>query len=145
MSLLTLVRISPSRLHRTPLLTHDHGTQPATSWRLYGKHHAAIRSAVLLPSSSPADAERYIDLPGEPRRVHDGVNVERDGLPHVDFLFARGSGDDSVHYANSAHLLNMFTADQMRGFRFRMFSDRCALLWKWSTSVCVAVLPVVEL
>jgi dipeptidyl aminopeptidase len=43
---------------------------------------------------------------------------------NVDFLFAHGSGDDNVHYANSAHLLDMLTRDHVRGFRFRMFTDR---------------------
>lgn len=29
-----------------------------------------------------------------------------------------------VHFANSAHLLDMLTQSQVRGFRFRMFTDR---------------------
>ena len=49
-------------------------------------------------------------------------NVE--GFKHVDFLLAHGSGDDNVHYANSAHLLDMFTQQGVRDFRFRMFTDR---------------------
>ncbi len=47
------------------------------------------------------------------------------GFHHADFLLAHGSGDDNVHYANSAHLLDMFTREQVRNFRFRMFTDRC--------------------
>ena len=46
------------------------------------------------------------------------------GFHNIDFLLAHGSGDDNVHYANSAHLLDMFTAAQVRNFRFRMFTDR---------------------
>lgn len=42
----------------------------------------------------------------------------------VDYLLAHGSGDDNVHYANSAHLLDMLTQEKVRGFRFRMFTDR---------------------
>lgn len=49
------------------------------------------------------------------------------GFHGIDFLFAHGSGDDNVHYANSAHLLDMLTAEQVRGFRFRMFTDRCVI------------------
>ena len=45
------------------------------------------------------------------------------GFHHADFLLAHGSGDDNVHYANSAHLLDMFTAEGVRNFRFRMFTD----------------------
>ena len=49
------------------------------------------------------------------------------GFHHADFLLAHGSGDDNVHYANSAHLLDMFTRERVRGYRFRMFTDRCVL------------------
>jgi dipeptidyl aminopeptidase len=42
----------------------------------------------------------------------------------VDYLLAHGSGDDNVHFANSAHLLDMFTKTHIRKFRFRMFTDR---------------------
>ena len=47
-----------------------------------------------------------------------------EGFKKIDFLFAHGSGDDNVHLAHSAHLLDMFTAAQVRNFRFRMFTDR---------------------
>lgn len=60
---------------------------------------------------------------------------------NVDYLVAHGSGDDNgklttlssdkhnhcfpaVHFANTAHLLDMFTSNRIRGFRFRMFTDR---------------------
>ena len=46
------------------------------------------------------------------------------GFHHADFLLAHGSGDDNVHFANSAHLLDMLTAAKVRNFRFRMFTDR---------------------
>ena len=45
------------------------------------------------------------------------------GFHNINYLLAHGSGDDHVHFANSAHLLDMFTADKVRGFRFRMFTD----------------------
>ena len=51
------------------------------------------------------------------------------GFHNVDFLLAHGSADDNVHYANSAHLLDMFTKAQIRKFRFRMFTDRQVACW----------------
>jgi dipeptidyl aminopeptidase B len=42
----------------------------------------------------------------------------------VDYLLMHGSADDNVHYANTAHLLDMFTKAHIRNFRFRMFTDR---------------------
>lgn len=46
------------------------------------------------------------------------------GFHNIDFLFAHGSADDNVHYSNTAHLLDMLTKEQVRGYRFRMFTDR---------------------
>ena len=49
------------------------------------------------------------------------------GFDNIDFLLAHGSGDDNVHFANSAHLLDMLTKARVRRFQFRMFTDRYAL------------------
>jgi dipeptidyl aminopeptidase len=69
--------------------------------------------------------ERYMNLP----QVNPGgyINAsisDTTGFHNVDYLLAHGSGDDNVHYANSAHLLDMLTQDKVRNFRFRMFTDR---------------------
>lgn len=50
------------------------------------------------------------------------------GFKNINYLLAHGSGDDNVHYANTAHLLDMFTQAKVRNFRFRMFTDRCVPL-----------------
>ncbi|KAF5379515.1 hypothetical protein D9615_006521 [Tricholomella constricta] len=81
---------------------------PVTSWRLYDSIYT----------------ERYMNLP----QLNPGGYVNASisnvtGFHDVDYLLAHGSGDDNVHYANSAHLLDMFTKAQVRNFRFRMFTD----------------------
>jgi len=81
---------------------------PVTSWRLYDSIYT----------------ERYMNLP----QVNPGGYINASisnvtGFHNVDYLLAHGSGDDNVHYANSAHLLDMLTQDQVRNFQFRMFTD----------------------
>jgi len=81
---------------------------PVTSWRLYDSIYT----------------ERYMNTP----QLNPGGYVNASisnvtGFHNVNYLLAHGSGDDNVHYANSAHLLDMFTKAQIRNFRFRMFTD----------------------
>ena len=71
--------------------------------------------------------ERYMNLP----EVNPGGYVNASisnvtGFHNVNYLLAHGSGDDNVHFANSAHLLDMFVREKVRNFRFRMFTDRFA-------------------
>ncbi|KAF8957141.1 dipeptidyl peptidase IV N-terminal region-domain-containing protein [Flammula alnicola] len=81
---------------------------PVTSWRLYDSIYT----------------ERYMNLPSlNPGGYVNASISDVGGFKTVDFLLAHGSGDDNVHYANSAHLLDMFTREQVRKFRFRMFTD----------------------
>ncbi|KAG9097073.1 hypothetical protein FRC07_010837, partial [Ceratobasidium sp. 392] len=81
---------------------------PVTSWRLYDSVYT----------------ERYMGLPDNNPGGYLNASVSRvEGFRHADFLLAHGSGDDNVHFANSAHLLDMLTQAKVRGFRFRMFTD----------------------
>ncbi|KAG8722707.1 hypothetical protein FRC08_012586 [Ceratobasidium sp. 394] len=81
---------------------------PVTSWRLYDSVYT----------------ERYMGLPDKNPGGYVNASVARvEGFRHASFLLAHGSGDDNVHFANSAHLLDMLTQSQVRGFRFRMFTD----------------------
>lgn len=109
-SLAMAVAVS-SRLFRyiyVVVLTRGMG-KPVTSWRLYDSIYT----------------ERYMNLPEVNPGGYVNASISNvEGFRKVDFLLAHGSGDDNVHYANSAHLLDMFTQERVRGFRFRMFTDR---------------------
>ncbi|KIK56988.1 hypothetical protein GYMLUDRAFT_247264 [Collybiopsis luxurians FD-317 M1] len=81
---------------------------PVTSWRLYDSIYT----------------ERYMNLPDLNPGGYINASISNvTGFHHIEYLLAHGSGDDNVHYANSAHLLDMFTKAQVRNFRFRMFTD----------------------
>ncbi|WWD06758.1 hypothetical protein V865_004853 [Kwoniella europaea PYCC6329] len=70
--------------------------------------------------------ERYMSVPSSNQEgyVRSAVNnVTSFAGDKVDFIWAHGSGDDNVHYANSASLLDKLTQEQVRGWRFRMFTD----------------------
>ncbi|OCH89774.1 dipeptidyl aminopeptidase [Obba rivulosa] len=81
---------------------------PVTSWRLYDSIYT----------------ERYMNLPDVNPAGYVTASISNvTAFKDVDFLLAHGSGDDNVHFANSAYLLDMFTHDHVRTFRFRMFTD----------------------
>ena len=75
-------------------------------------------------SSDSIYTERYMNLPSVNPQGYITASISNvTGFHDVDFLLAHGSGDDNVHFANSAHLLDMLTAARVRNFRFRMFTD----------------------
>ncbi|KAK8844035.1 hypothetical protein IAR55_006829 [Kwoniella newhampshirensis] len=70
--------------------------------------------------------ERYMSTPtanGQGYLTSAVNNVTSFSGDKVDFIWAHGSGDDNVHYANSASLLDKLTQRHVRGWRFRMFTD----------------------
>ncbi|KZP28645.1 hypothetical protein FIBSPDRAFT_728579 [Athelia psychrophila] len=81
---------------------------PVTSWRLYDSIYT----------------ERYMNLPEANPGGYINASISNVTAFHnIDYLLAHGSGDDNVHFANSAHLLDMLTKERVRNFRFRMFTD----------------------
>lgn len=71
--------------------------------------------------------ERYMNLPQKNAAGYINASItDVTGFRETNFLLAHGSGDDNVHFSNSAHLLDMFTSNQIRNYRFRMFTDRYA-------------------
>jgi dipeptidyl aminopeptidase len=81
---------------------------PVTNWEYYDSIYT----------------ERYMSTPEENEMGYVGSAVNNvTAFNHADFLLAHGSGDDNVHYANTASLLKKFTQSAVRNFRFRMFTD----------------------
>ncbi|ETW78834.1 dipeptidyl aminopeptidase [Heterobasidion irregulare TC 32-1] len=81
---------------------------PVTSWQLYDSIYT----------------ERYLNLPDLNPGGYQNASVSNvTAFSKMEYLLAHGSGDDNVHFANSAHLLDMLTKAQIRNFRFRMFTD----------------------
>ncbi|KAH9832495.1 dipeptidyl aminopeptidase [Rhodofomes roseus] len=88
---------------------------PVTSWRLYDSIYT----------------ERYMDLPNVNPQGYITASISNvTGFHNADFLLAHGSGDDNVHFANSAHLLDMLTQEHVRNFEFRMFTDSDHSMYK---------------
>ncbi|KZV98721.1 alpha/beta-hydrolase [Exidia glandulosa HHB12029] len=81
---------------------------PVVDWRFYDSIYT----------------ERYMNtLPLNPEGYDKAAVNNVTAFADIDFLLAHGSGDDNVHFANSAHLLDMFTQHKIRNYRFRMFTD----------------------
>ncbi|KAG6381795.1 dipeptidyl aminopeptidase [Boletus reticuloceps] len=89
-----------------------------------GIHTLSMAIAVSWMSIDSIYTERYMGLPDDNPGGYINASISHvEGFKNIDFLFAHGSGDDNVHLAHSAHLLDMLTAAQVRDFRFRMFTD----------------------
>ncbi|KAK4701884.1 dipeptidyl aminopeptidase B, partial [Phenoliferia sp. Uapishka_3] len=68
--------------------------------------------------------ERYMSTPElNPQGYANSSVTDMAGFQNVDFLLAHGSGDDNVHFLNTAVLLDRLTMAHVRKFRFRMFTD----------------------
>ncbi|KAL8279638.1 hypothetical protein RQP46_007951 [Phenoliferia psychrophenolica] len=68
--------------------------------------------------------ERYMSTPAlNPQGYANSSVTDMAGFKNVDFLLAHGSGDDNVHFLNTAVLLDRLTMAHVRRFRFRMFTD----------------------
>lgn len=67
---------------------------------LCSTHASSLRSLLLDQSSPHSSTHRFLSSLLSPR-----------------------TPDDNVHFSNSAHLLDLLTAEKIRDFRFRMFTD----------------------
>ncbi|KAN0063703.1 Dipeptidyl peptidase 4 [Thecaphora frezii] len=81
---------------------------PVTKWEFYDSIYT----------------ERYLKLPAtneegyERARVHVGK-----GHKTTPLLLVHGTGDDNVHFENSAHLVDLLTGEKVQGWKMRMFTD----------------------
>ena len=81
---------------------------PVTDWRYYDSIYT----------------ERYMRTPEENPEGYERSAVNNmTGFGNADFLLAHGTGDDNVHFMNSASLVDKLTQSKTRGWRFRMFTD----------------------
>lgn len=79
---------------------------PVTDWRLYDSVYT----------------ERYMSTPDRNKEGYDNAAV-RNVTGFHNYALAHGTGDDNVHFANTAHLLDMLTQNSVRDFEFRAFTD----------------------
>jgi dipeptidyl aminopeptidase len=91
------------------LFTLGMAVAPVTDWRYYDSIYT----------------ERYMNTPeaNPDGYVRSAVNNVTN-FAGIDLLLAHGTGDDNVHFANMASLVDKLTQDQVRGWRMRMFTDR---------------------
>lgn len=69
--------------------------------------------------------ERFMGTPAwNPGGYNTSAIANVTGFHNTHFLLAHGTADINVHFANSAHLLDLLTQARVRGFDFRMFVDR---------------------
>lgn len=72
--------------------------------------------------------ERYMNLPKLNMDGYTNSSIQNfSAFGEVDFIWAHGSGDDNVHFMNTASFLDKLTQEHVRGWRFRMFTDSCVL------------------
>lgn len=89
----------------------------------HNRSKSLIYCAYVTPDS--IYTERYMSLPDSNPDGYVTASISNvSAFADADFLLAHGTGDDNVHFANSAHLLDMFTQAGIKSFRFRMFTDR---------------------
>ncbi|GAA6041035.1 hypothetical protein JCM8097_004686 [Rhodosporidiobolus ruineniae] len=81
---------------------------PVTDWRYYDSVYT----------------ERYMSTPQlNPQGYRNSSVHEMDGFKHAVYALAHGTGDDNVHFQNTANLLDRFTVAGVRDFHLRIFPD----------------------
>lgn len=90
------------------LFTLGIAVAPVTDWRLYDSIYT----------------ERYMNTPDVNGEGYDHAAVMNvTNFDGKDLLLAHGTGDDNVHFANMASLVDKLTQKKVRGWRMRVFTD----------------------
>lgn len=90
------------------LFTLGMAVAPVTDWRYYDAIYT----------------ERYMNTPDANPDGYAASRVNNlTSLDGKDLLIGHGSGDDNVHFANTASLVDRLTQERIRGWRMRMFTD----------------------
>ncbi|GMK55819.1 hypothetical protein CspeluHIS016_0208750 [Cutaneotrichosporon spelunceum] len=90
------------------LFTLGMAVAPVTDWRYYDAIYTERYMNTLEANEAGYAAARVNNLTN---------------LDGKDLLIAHGSGDDNVHFANTASLVDRLTQEGVRGWRMRMFTD----------------------
>lgn len=81
---------------------------PVTDWRFYDSVYT----------------ERYMNTPEVNKDGYDRTAVTNvTNFAGLNLLLAHGTGDDNVHFANMASLVDKLTQERVRGWRMRTFTD----------------------
>ncbi|KAI9021768.1 dipeptidyl peptidase IV N-terminal region-domain-containing protein [Phycomyces nitens] len=81
---------------------------PVTDWRFYDSFYT----------------ERYMKTPEmNPKGYIKSAVNNMTGFSNTDFLLAHGTGDDNVHFQNSAVLIDKLTKANVRNYRVQFFTD----------------------
>ncbi|UZJ54602.1 hypothetical protein CBS101457_003922 [Exobasidium rhododendri] len=68
--------------------------------------------------------ERYMKTPQLNKYGYENSSIHiTPGFHNTQFLLAQGSGDDNVHFQNTAHLLDLLQGAKVRNFWYEMFPD----------------------
>ncbi|CAI8006712.1 Dipeptidyl peptidase 4 [Geodia barretti] len=72
-----------------------------------------------------AYTERYMDLPQNNRQAYEESSVlyRAGNLSDVDYLLIHGTGDDNVHFQNTAQLVQALTEKEVQ-FRVQFYTDK---------------------
>ncbi|CAO1633202.1 unnamed protein product [Sympodiomycopsis kandeliae] len=92
------------------VITLGMAVAPVTDWRFYDSIYT---ERYMKSLTIPHDTDRYNNASV---RITSGFRKSK-------FLLAHGTGDDNVHFQNSAHLIDLLTSEGIHDYTFKMFTD----------------------